>query len=68
MADFTQRTVIKSAVRELASPITDYATFNTIIQDVLDDNPWGCTAYESAGVSHSPVESTKEGYSATIVY
>ena len=68
MADFTQKTVIKSAVRELASPITDYATFNTIIQDVLDDNPWGCTAYESGGVSHSPVESTKEGYSATIVY
>ena len=27
-----------------------------------------CTAYESGGVSHSPVESTKEGYAATIVY
>lgn len=68
MADFTQKTAVKSAVRELASPIADYTTFNTIIQDILDNNPWGCTAYESAGVSHTPVEMTKEGYAATIVY
>lgn len=68
MADFTQKTVVKSAVRELANPIADYTTFNTIVQDVLDDNPWGCTAYESGGVSHPAVETSKEAYAATIIY
>jgi hypothetical protein len=43
MADFTVKSTVKSAVRNLASPIADYTTFNTLIQDILDDNPWGCT-------------------------
>lgn len=68
MADFTQKTAVKSAVRELTSQIADYTTFNSLIQDILDNNPWGCTAYKSGGVSHTPVEMTKEGYAATIVY
>lgn len=68
MADFTQKTVVKSAVRELTSPIADYTTFNALVQDILDNNPWGCTVYESAGVSKPAVEKTKEAYSASIVY
>ena len=68
MAHFTQKTVVKSAVRELASPIAEYTTFNTIVQDVLDDNPWGCTAYESGGVSHPAVKTSKESYAASIIY
>jgi len=68
MGDFTQKSVVKSAVRNLAAPIADYAAFNALIQDVLDNNPWGCTAYESAGVAKPAVEKSKEAYAATIVY
>jgi len=68
MADFVQKSTVKSAVRKLASPIADVAAFNTIVQSVIADNPFACTAYETAGVNHAPVEKTKEAYVAKIVY
>ena len=68
MADFVQKTVVKSAVRKLAAPIENVAAFNTIVQSVTTDNPFACTAYESAGVNHAPVEKTKESYVAKIAY
>lgn len=68
MADFVQSTVTKSAVRELADPIADVATFNTIVQSVIDDNPFACVAYMTAGENHNPVEKTKEAYPAKIFY
>jgi hypothetical protein len=42
MADFVQNSETKNAVRELTSPIPDVATFNTIVQSVITDNPFGC--------------------------
>jgi hypothetical protein len=51
---------VKSAVRNLAEPIADVATFNTIVQSVIIDNPFECVAYMTAGESHLPVEKTKE--------
>ena len=68
MADFVQKTTVKTAVRILANPIADAAAFNTIVQSVITTNPFACTAYETAGVSHQPVEKTKESYVAKIVY
>ena len=68
MADFVQSNVTKSAVRELADPIADVATFNTIVQSVITDNPFACVAYMTAGVNHNPVEKTKETYTARLVY
>ena len=68
MADFVQKTSVKSAVRKLASPIADVTAFTAIVQSVITDNPFACTAYESAGVSHAPVEKTKENYVVKIVY
>ena len=68
MADFVQKTTVKSAVRALANPIADVAAFNTIVQSVITDNPFACTAYETAGVNHQPVEKTKENYVVKIVY
>jgi hypothetical protein len=68
MADFVQSTNVKSAVRKLASPIADVAAFNTIVQSVIADNPFACVAYMTAGVSHPPVEKTRESYVAKIVY
>ena len=68
MADFIQKTTVKTAVRQLANPIADAAAFNTIVQSVITTNPFACTAYETAGVSHQPVEKSKESYVAKVVY
>ncbi|HWQ64812.1 MAG TPA: hypothetical protein VN429_10385 [Methanospirillum sp.] len=68
MGDFTQKSVVKSATRKLTAPISDYASFSALIQDVLENNPWGCTAYESAGVTKPAVEKSKETYAAAVTY
>ena len=68
MADFIQKTNVKTATRKLAVPIADVAAFNTIVQAVITDNPFGCVAYTEGGVNHQPVEKTKENYVAKVVY
>jgi len=68
MADFIQNSQTKTAVRELTSPIPDVAAFNTIVQSVITDNPFGCVAYMTAGENHAPVEKTREAYTARLVY
>lgn len=68
MADFVQSADVKSAVRALAEPIADVATFNTIVQSVITDNPFACVAYMTAGESHPAVEKTKETYTVKVVY
>ena len=68
MADFVQSANVKSATRTLAEPIADVATFNTIVQSVITDNPFECVAYMTAGESHPPVEKTKEAFTAKLVY
>ena len=68
MADFVQKTNVKTAVRQLASPIADVSAFNTIVQAVITSNPFGCVAYTQEGVSHPGVEKTRENYVAKIVY
>ena len=68
MGDFTQKSVVKSATRDLVTKIADYTTFNALIQDILANNPWGCTAYESASVAKPAMEKSKEAYAASIVY
>jgi hypothetical protein len=68
MADFVQKTNVKTAVRTLANPIADVTAFNTIVQSVLTGNPFACVSYVSAGLTHQPVEKTRETYGAKIVY
>ena len=68
MADFVQKTNVKTAVRELATPIADVSTFDSIVQSVITGNPFGCVTYTEGGVSHQPVEKTKEAYVAKVVY
>jgi hypothetical protein len=68
MADFIQNSQTKTAVRDLANPIPDVAAFNTIVQSVITDNPFGCVAYMTAGENHAPVEKTREAYTARLVY
>lgn len=68
MADFTQKTVVKSAVRNLTAPIADYASFSSLIQGILDKNPWGCTSYQVTGATKPAIERSREAYAATINY
>ncbi|MFZ1898545.1 hypothetical protein [Methanoregula sp.] len=68
MADFTQNSNVKSAVRKLAEPITDVTAFNALIQSVILNNPFGCVSYMNAGANHAPVEKSKETYTAKFVY
>jgi hypothetical protein len=68
MADFVQKTTIKTAVRELANPIADVSTFDSIVQAVITTNPFGCVSWTQTGVTHQPVEKTRENYVAKIVY
>jgi hypothetical protein len=68
MADFVQKTTVKTAVRNLANPIADVSAFNTIVASVITGNPFGCVAYTVSGVSHPGVEKSKENYVAKIVY
>ncbi|MFA4861251.1 hypothetical protein [Methanoregula sp.] len=68
MADFTQNTIVKSAIRRLADPIADISAFNTIVQSVILNNPFGCVSYMSSGANHPPVQKTRETYTAKFKY
>jgi hypothetical protein len=68
MAKFVLVSVTKTAVGKLSAPIADAAAFSGIVENVLADNPWGCTSWEGAGESHPAVEKVSEAYTARIVY
>ena len=67
MADFVQKTVNKTAVRDLAVPIADVTSFNTLVQSVIDDNPFGCVGYTgSDGQTVDPIVLNREHYTAKV--
>ena len=68
MANFFQSGVVKTAVRTLAAPIADVAGFAEVVEDVLVNNPFGCTAYMVGTESHAAVEKARESYTGRIVY
>jgi len=44
MGDFVQQSIVKTAVRELTSPIANVTAFNTLVAGIISGNPWNCTA------------------------
>jgi hypothetical protein len=66
MADFIETNTTKTAVRELASPIADVATFDFIVQSVIDDNPFGCTDEVVDGATVPGVLRNREYYTAKV--
>lgn len=68
MADYVQKTNVKSAVRKLTNPIADASAFNALVQTIITTNPFGCVSYMSSGVNHPPVEKTRENFTARFVY
>ena len=68
MADFIETSNTKTATRELASPVADAATFQGIIQSVIDNNPFSCVDYIQNSTSHTGVEVNRESYTAKFVF
>jgi len=68
MANFVQSGVVKTAVRELAAPIADVAAFSEVVNDVITNNPFGCTAYQVGTENHAAVEKVREYYTGRIIY
>ncbi len=67
MADFVQKTVNKTAVRDLSVPIADVTSFNNLVQSVIDDNPFGCVGYTgSDGQPVAAVVRNREHYTAKV--
>jgi len=67
MADFVQKTVNKTAVRDLAVPIADVTSFNNLIESVIEDNPFGCVG--DTGSDGQPVAAVirnREHYTAKV--
>ncbi len=58
----------KTSVRELATPFTDIAAFDAIIETVLTDNPFQCVDYEEAGVTLPGVARNRESYTVRVNY
>ena len=68
MADFVQKTITKTAVRNLTTPIANATAFAAIPASVISTNPFGCTSYEVGGVTFDPVTKTRESYGTRILY
>ncbi len=67
MADFVQKTVNKTAVRDLAVPIADVTSFDNLIETIIDDNPFGCVGYTgSDGVPVAAIVRNREHYTAKV--
>ena len=67
MADFTQTTVNKTAVRDLSVPIASVEQFDSIVELVFDDNPFGCVEYTTRdGQTIAGVVRNREHYTAKV--
>ncbi|PKL60999.1 MAG: hypothetical protein CVV31_13780 [Methanomicrobiales archaeon HGW-Methanomicrobiales-2] len=67
MADFVQKTVNKTAVRDLVVPIATVTSFNNLIESVIEDNPFGCVGYTTkAGETIAAVVRNREHYTAKV--
>jgi len=67
MADFIQTTINKTALRDLTVPIADVTSFNTLVESVITDNPFGCVEHTTkAGQTIAPIIKNREHYTAKV--
>ena len=67
MADFVQKTVNRTAVRDLAVPIVDVTSFENLIESVIADNPFGCVGYTGRdGEPVAAIVRNREHYTAKV--
>ena len=66
-ADFVQKTVNKTAIRDLTVPIADVTSFDNPIETIIDDNPFGCVGYTgSDGQPVAAVVRNREHYTTKV--
>ena len=63
-----QNSQTKFTTHRFANPIADVGTFNTIVQSIVTDNPFGCMDYSVGGEYHAPVEKLDQTYTARVLY
>ncbi|MFA7563325.1 MAG: hypothetical protein WCY70_07775, partial [Methanoculleus sp.] len=69
MADFVQKTVNRTAVRDLSVPFPNVTAFNNLIESVINDNPFGCVEYTTSGGQEvAAVVRNREHYTAKVNY
>ena len=68
MADFIETNNTKTATRVLENPFNDVATFDSVIADVIANNPFECVDYASGGQVIPGVTKSKEYYTSKFVY
>ena len=69
MADFVQKTVNRTAVRDLSVPFPNVTAFNNLIESVINDNPFGCVGYTTSGGQEvAAVVRNREHYTAKVNY
>ncbi|NLA32167.1 MAG: hypothetical protein GX880_10185 [Methanomicrobiales archaeon] len=66
MADFVEKSVNKSAVRDLAVPIPNVEAFDNLIEGIIDDNPFDCIEYVKDGEEMPAVARHREHYTAKV--
>ena len=67
MADFVQTTINKTALRDLTVPIADVTSFNTLVESVIAENPFGCVGYTTkGGETIAAVVRNREHYTAKV--
>ena len=68
MADFVQKAVIKRSVRTITTPIADIATLNSLVQNVIDTNPFQTVEHVVAGVTIPGVSRGAQVFGIRVVY
>ena len=66
MADFVEKSVNKSAVRDLAVPFPNVEAFDNLIEGIIDDNPFDCIEYVKDGEEMPAVARHREHYTAKV--
>lgn len=67
MADFTQKSVTKSAERKLTTP-NHRGELLALVQEIIENNPWGCISYTPSGDTVAGVVRGSESYSGRVAY
>ncbi len=68
MADFIQKANVKRSVRTLTTPIASVAALNTLVQNVIDTNPFNCVDHVSAGVTIPGVVRGTQSFGVNVLY
>lgn len=66
--DFIEKSNTKTSLRTLPVPFVDTTAFNSVVTDIIENNPFDCVSYEQAGETVPAVVRGREQYTARIVY